>query len=114
MPSDHLRFPGPVQRLALARQKFRCGSCGTIIWAPGRTGQTEHEFGEGAEGHHVVPHILGGPITIDNCIVLCRSCHLNAHQGGRWGDVTIYADLARLPMPERIAKMSALYPHYAG
>jgi hypothetical protein len=82
--------------------------------AIGEGGQASHEFGERAEGHHVIPHKMGGPISVENCVVLCRSCHLNAHQGGRWRDISIYADLARLSMPQRISKIAASYPHYRG
>lgn len=114
MSSDHVRFPGPLQMQALARQKFRCASCGTWIAAVGEAGQASHKFGERAEGHHVIPHKRGGPITVENCVVLCRACHLSAHQGGRWRDVSIYADIAKLPMPQQIAKIAVLYPHYRG
>jgi hypothetical protein len=112
--ADHLRFPTSIQKQALVRQKFHCGSCGTRISAVGEAGQAIHKFGERAEGHHVIPHKMGGPITVANCVVLCRACHLNAHQGGRWADVSIYADVASGPMPDRIAKIAKLYPHYSG
>ena len=110
----HTRFPAHIQRLALARQKFRCASCGSHVTAIGEAGRANHEFGERAEGHHVIPHKMGGPITMDNCVVLCRARHLNAHQGGRWADISIYEDLAKLQMPHKIAKIAALYPHYRG
>jgi hypothetical protein len=57
---------------------------------------------------------MAGPITVDNCVVLCRACHSNAHQGGRWRDISIYDDVAKLPMTKMIAKIAALYPHYQG
>jgi hypothetical protein len=66
------------------------------------------------EGHHVIPHKMGGPITLENCVVLCRSCHLSVHQGGRWRDTSIYSDTMKHPMPQRIAKVAAEYPHYRG
>jgi HNH endonuclease len=112
--SDHMRFPASVQMQALARQKFHCASCRTRITAVGEAGQGIHKFGERAEGHHLIPHKMGGPITVDNCVVLCRACHLNAHQGGLWRDVSIYVDVAKVPMPQRIAKIARLYPHYSG
>ena len=62
----------------------------------------------------MIPHKLGGPITVENCVVLCRACHLSAHQGGFWADVSIYDDLAELPMEEKIATIAALYPHFRG
>jgi HNH endonuclease len=114
MPLDHLNFPPSIQVLALGRQRHRCASCGTKIASIGRAGQATHKFGEGAEGHHVIPHKMGGPITVENCVVLCRACHLNAHQGGRWRDISIYADVAALPMAQKIATIAKEYPHYRG
>ena len=110
----HKRFPAATQVQALERQKFRCASCGTRIFAIGEAGRATHEFGEGAEGHHVIPHKMGGPITVENCVVLCGSCHLSAHQGGHWGDLSIYDDIAKLPLSQQIAQIAALYPHYRG
>ncbi|MBI1178937.1 MAG: hypothetical protein GC201_00160 [Alphaproteobacteria bacterium] len=114
MADKHTPFPAYVQKLALARQKFRCASCGTRILGIGKSGAQGHTFGEGAEGHHVIPHKMGGPITLENCVVLCRSCHLSAHQGGLWADTCIYRDVVSLPMPQQIARIAALYPHYSG
>jgi len=96
------------------RQKFRCGSCGNPIAQIGEAGQASHRFGERAEGHHVIPHKMGGPISVENCVVLCRACHYNAHQAGRWADISIYSDIAKLSMPARIQKIARLYPHYLG
>jgi hypothetical protein len=114
MSSDHQRFSADTQRQALKRQKSRCASCGEKITEIGEAGQMDHKFGERAEGHHVIPHKMGGPITVENCVVLCRACHLSAHQGGRWRDVSIYSDIAHLTMAKKIAKIAALYPHYRG
>jgi hypothetical protein len=85
-----------------------------MITEIGEAGAADHRFGERAEGHHVIPHKMGGLLTVDNCVVLCRSCHLNAHQGGRWRDVSIYDDVAKLSMAAKIAKIAAEYPHYKG
>jgi hypothetical protein len=114
MSSDHRRFPAQIQKQALVRQKLWCASCDSRITAVGEAGQAEHEFGERAEGHHVIPHKMHGPISVENCVIVCRSCHLNAHQGGRWRDVSIYRDVAKLPMCEKIAKVAVLYPHFNG
>ncbi len=114
MGALHQNFPPHVQRLALARQKNLCASCGHVIHAIGEAGSEAHEYGERAEGHHVIPHKMGGPITVENCVVLCRSCHLSAHQGGRWRDISIYQGIQAPPTPQDIAKIAALYPFYAG
>lgn len=112
MTVPHLRFPGPIQEAAWSRQKRRCASCGTSISGLGRSRMEQHRFGESVDAHHVIPNNLGGPITLDNCVIICRSCHLNAHQGGRFADVSIYNDLKNLAMPLKIARIAALYPHY--
>jgi len=114
MAADHKNFPSNVQRQALQRQHYQCASCSTPIAAIGQAGLDQHRFGEGAEAHHVVPHKMGGPIAVSNCVVICRTCHYSAHQGGRWRDISIYADLDGLPMDQKIAKIAALYPHYNG
>lgn len=114
MTSKYLNFPPSVQRKALERQNFKCASCETRISDIGERGKETHRFGERVEGHHVIPHKGGGPISEQNCVVLCRSCHYSAHQGGHWRDASIYDDLAQLPLTERIAKVAAMYPHYSG
>ena len=67
-----------------------------------------------ARAARVVPHKMGGPITVENCVILCWSCHSNAHQGGRWRDVSIYDDIGDVSLDEKIATIALLYPHYAG
>jgi len=34
------------------------------------------------EVHHVVPWENGGPTSLSNCCMLCRSCHRLVHHGG--------------------------------
>ena len=114
MTDSHAPFPKPVQKEALERQRRRCASCRTIITGLGRSGAQQHVFGEGVEAHHVIPHKLGGPLTPENCVIICRACHLSAHQGGWFADVSIYNDLKSLTMPAKIARIAALYPHYRG
>ena len=77
-------FPKSVQRLALSRQKFRCGSCGTRISALGRAGRSENKYGEAAHAHHVKHIKLGGTAALDNCVILCESCHYSVHEGGNY------------------------------
>jgi 5-methylcytosine-specific restriction endonuclease McrA len=110
----HKSFPEPIQRAALARQKHRCASCGSKIYDIGQRGRSRHQFGEGAQGHHVIAHTAGGPITVENCVIVCYpSCHYSAH-AGNWRDISIYSDIKELPMQEQIRKIAALYPHYRG
>jgi 5-methylcytosine-specific restriction endonuclease McrA len=112
MADAHQNFPAAMQKAALVRQNFRCASCGEHVAGIGNQGADVHVFGEGAEGHHVIPHKLGGPISIANCVILCRSCHMSAHQGGRYADVSIYKDLWRYSMANKIEMVARLYPHY--
>jgi HNH endonuclease len=114
LADDHQRFPASIQKQALARQKFHCASCRSVITDIGEAGRENHRFGERAEGHHLIPHKMGGPVTVENCVVLCRACHFNAHQAGRWRDISIYNDIAKLGMTAKIARIAALYPHYRG
>ena len=114
MTDPHAPFPRPVQHQALERQKGRCASCRTTITELGHAGAHQHMFSEGVEAHHVIPHKLGGPLSPKNCVILCRACHLSAHQGGRFADVSIYNDLKNLTMPAKIARVASLYPHYRG
>jgi len=82
-------FSSPTKRLALARQKNRCGSCGTLIFALGKAGQAKHEAGEISHAHHVKHVKFGGTDRVENCVILCQSCHYSAHEGGnyRYGTV---------------------------
>ncbi|HSB13597.1 MAG TPA: HNH endonuclease signature motif containing protein [Bryobacteraceae bacterium] len=83
-------FSLATQQLALARQKFRCASCGTHISGLGQAGRADHRYGEGAQAHHVRHVKLGGRDSLDNCVILCQACHYSAHEGGnyRFGTVT--------------------------
>jgi hypothetical protein len=113
-PGPHANFPTRIQSDALKRQKKICACCGTKITGIGEAGRRGHEFGEGAKAHHVIPHKLNGPLTLENCVIICGSCHYSAHVGGNWRDTTIYNDLLALPMALRIARIAKLYPHYRG
>jgi hypothetical protein len=108
-----LPFSLSMKQSALARQKNYCASCGTKIHALGMAGAATHQFGESSEAHHAYPHKLGGPNTTENCVVICRACHLNAHQGGAWRDISIYRDIVG-PMPQRVAQASRFYKFYRG
>lgn len=77
-------FPRSTQQLALARQAFRCGSCGTRILQIGNEGRAAHAFGEGANAHHMRPIKSGGTSSVDNCVILCTSCHYTVHEGGNY------------------------------
>ena len=77
-------FSPATQQLALARQRFRCASCGTQIAGLGESGRAIHAFGESAQAHHMLPIRMGGRDAVDNCVILCGSCHYSAHEGGNY------------------------------
>ena len=53
-------FPRQVRRDAFLRAEGRCELCGCK---------------QALEYHHRVEAYLGGEATLENCVVLCRSCH---------------------------------------
>lgn len=112
--APHQNFPISVQRSALSRQKNRCASCGTRVSDIGAAGSSTHAYGEGARAHHLIPHKMNGPLTLENCVILCAACHLNVHQGGRWSDIAIYDDIKILPVNIQISKIAPLYRYYRG
>jgi 5-methylcytosine-specific restriction endonuclease McrA len=97
-----VRFTRTVQAAALARQKYRCACCGETIAGLGEAGRAAHRFGEIAQAHHMRHASAGGTGAVDNCVILCQSCHYSAHEGGnyRYGSVRDTA--------------AADYPHFNG
>ncbi len=77
-------FSAATKREALHRQKNRCASCGALIPVLGSIGRASHPFGEGAHAHHMKHAKSCGTASVDNCVVLCESCHYSAHEGGRY------------------------------
>jgi 5-methylcytosine-specific restriction endonuclease McrA len=110
----HRSFPEKIQRLALRRQRYKCASCETPIHDILNYAISSHEYGEGAKGHHVIPHGMGGPLTVENCVVICQSCHYSVHVGGHWANTTPYDGIKHKPMADMIAIASRWYPHYNG
>jgi len=47
-----------------------CGNCGRFF-----------RINNGLEIHHIIFKSLGGSDDIENCICLCRNCHIRAHSG---------------------------------
>src|SRR4030042_5448346 len=77
-------FSRHTQEMALVRQKNRCASCGETIVALGQKGREKHRFGEGARAHHIQHLKLRGSNSVDNCVILCESCHYSGHEGGNY------------------------------
>ena len=90
-------FARNVQMLALVRQRNYCASCGERISALGLGAQQNHHFGEAAHAHHMTPVRLGGKATLNNCVILCQSCHYSAHEGGNYRHGTVVGRQSDFP-----------------
>lgn len=90
-------FPQGVRIEALIRQRFRCAACGEDVLWLGQAAAESHCYGEGAQAHHMR---MGEAPTLDNCVILCESCHYLAHFGGRYR--------------EKLVSTSFEYPHFYG
>lgn len=59
---------GWIRRVVYDRQFGRCLDCDTFVrW-------------ENAHLHEIVPRSKGGKISLENSVILCADCHLNAPQ----------------------------------
>ncbi|GAA1455949.1 HNH endonuclease signature motif containing protein [Williamsia maris] len=68
-------FTGAARKVVLLRDRG-CIKCGApASWC---------------DVHHIVHHVDGGPTTVDNGCLLCRSCHTAVHHNG-W-DIVMGAD----------------------
>jgi len=75
-------FPNAVADEARLRQGGKCACCGEDL-----DDILEH-------AHHVVPNQSGRAgadqhawlASVDNCVVLCETCHYRVHQDGRYRD----------------------------
>ena len=84
MRGNNDKFNLATQLAALARQKHFCASCGAKISNLGGAGQGAHRFGEFAHAHHMRHVKFGGTNLLNNCVILCQSCHYSAHEGGNY------------------------------
>src|SRR5262245_7104676 len=73
-------FSRTIKRDASLRQNNKCAHCGDEL-----TDLLDH-------AHHVVPNQTGNPAarqdnwlrSLENCVVLCDTCHTRVHQDGRF------------------------------
>jgi len=94
-------FPRSTQQRALVRQKHRCASCGEGIADLGEAGREQHRFGESAQAHHMRHVKHGGTNAVENCVILCWSCHYSVHEGGNYRHGSVDGS-------------ESDYPHYNG
>lgn len=62
--SKREEFPAKVKVAAFERANGRCESCTARLCL----GHYQYD--------HVIPTALGGPPTLENCQVICSSCHM--------------------------------------
>lgn len=86
-----------TKQKALVRQKHLCGSCGTDISHIGEVGRAVHKYGESAQAHHIRHVKFGGTNALDNCVILCWSCHYCAHEGGAYRHGTVVGEQKDFP-----------------
>jgi len=77
-------FSSSTKLAALIRQKNVCACCGDRISHLGDSGRSTHRFGEGARAHHINHVKLQGSSNVNNCVILCQSCHYSVHEGGNY------------------------------
>lgn len=76
-------FPAKVRVAAFERAKGCCEKCGVHLTA----GKIDYD--------HILADWLGGEPTLENCAVLCRSCHRGA--GGKTAeDAKVIAKVKRV------------------
>jgi 5-methylcytosine-specific restriction endonuclease McrA len=90
-------FPVMTKRAALLRQHNRCALCGVHIHTLGEAGRPIHRFGEGARAHHVKHVKFGGDSSLDNCVIICESCHYSVHEGGNFRHGTVIGKVTDFP-----------------
>lgn len=85
MPIDRAphEFVAETKRRALARQDFLCAMCGSLILPFGST-MVSVAWGETSHAHHRKPIKSGGSGNVENCVIICESCHYIAHEGGNY------------------------------
>ena len=63
---------------AYLRQRYRCGMCG------GSLQRLWNDYGQDSFAHHIRRVADGGSHTLDNCVILCETCHQQAHNWGNY------------------------------
>ena len=82
--SPEEEFTRQIKLAALARQSHLCASCASLILPFAGRRLVSVAWGESAHAHHRKPMKLGGQGNIENCVILCESCHYSVHEGGNY------------------------------
>jgi hypothetical protein len=78
-------FGQATKLAALERQECLCAMCASLIVPCANKQLISVAWGETAHAHHRRPMQQKGKGTVDNCVIVCRSCHYSAHFGGNYG-----------------------------
>lgn len=63
---------------AYRRQRNRCAMCGHSLR------KLFEYYGESSAAHHILRVADGGSHDLDNCAILCETCHQQAHNWGQF------------------------------
>ena len=89
-------FSYQTKRRALDRQDYLCASCASLI-LPFDGKLVSVAWEESAHAHHRKPMHAGGGGNLENCVILCSSCHYSAHEGGRYRTGTEWGRIRDFP-----------------
>ena len=90
-------FTAQIKMQAWSRQDFLGGSCGELIVPFGGKKLVSVAWGESAHAHHRKPVKIGGGGNVENCVILCESCHYSAHEGGNYKHGTVWGRIKDFP-----------------
>ena len=90
-------FSNQIKMQALSRQEFLCGSCGDLIVPFSRNELVSVAWDETAHAHHRKPIKMGGGGNVENCVILCETCHYSAHEGGSYAHGTVWGRIKDFP-----------------
>lgn len=91
-------FASHTKLQALTRQDFLCASCASLIVPVSGKKLISVAWGESVDAHHRRPMIKhGGGGNVENCVILCDSCHYSAHEGGNYRRGTVWGRIKDYP-----------------
>jgi hypothetical protein len=65
------------------------------------SGREAHEYGETAHAHHIKHAKFADDASVENCVIICWSCHYSIHEGGNYRGGTVEDEISD-------------FPHYSG
>jgi 5-methylcytosine-specific restriction endonuclease McrA len=109
-------FTISTKRKALLRQKNKCAICGLATQTLGIACRGTHEDGDASQAHHIIHAKLGGNASVENCVIICSSCHYSDHEGGnyRYGLVVKWLPFLRCAARRRMKNDFDTFLRYLG